>query len=301
MDRRRVLFGLASVALAACRRSGPTASREVTPLAPEGPWRELRFDAGADAPDGEKALLYAPQGSREWPLLVALHGRGESGRGLDVGAHGWRDDYAVERMHERLGAPPIAREHLEGFATDARLAQINASLTKTPFRGLRLATPYTPDLYDRSPEGAREFASFIADRLLPRCIAESGPLSREHTGIDGVSMGGRLALLVGFARPDLFSSIGALQPALDVLEAPEFALLAKAAMERARFTLRLVSSERDPFLPAVQALGESLTESGVKHDIVVVPGPHDYVWNRGPGSAEMLLFHERTLRGAMAP
>jgi hypothetical protein len=27
----------------------------------------------------------------------------------------------------------------------------------------------------------------------------------------------------------------------------------------------------------------------------VVPGPHDYVFNRGPGSVELLYFHDMVL------
>jgi hypothetical protein len=30
---------------------------------------------------------------------------------------------------------------------------------------------------------------------------------------------------------------------------------------------------------------------------VTVPGPHDYEFNRGPGAYEMLMFHDRVLRG----
>ena len=30
--------------------------------------------------------------------------------------------------------------------------------------------------------------------------------------------------------------------------------------------------------------------------MTTVPGPHDYVFNRGPGVLEMLLFHDRALR-----
>ena len=30
-------------------------------------------------------------------------------------------------------------------------------------------------------------------------------------------------------------------------------------------------------------------------------GPHDYVFNQGPGGVEMLLFHDRALRGEPSP
>jgi iron(III)-salmochelin esterase len=29
----------------------------------------------------------------------------------------------------------------------------------------------------------------------------------------------------------------------------------------------------------------------------VIPGGHDYTFNRGPGGIEMLLWHDRVLRG----
>jgi hypothetical protein len=34
-----------------------------------------------------------------------------------------------------------------------------------------------------------------------------------------------------------------------------------------------------------------------KQEHLVVPGPHDYPFNRGPGAIEMLLWHDRVLRG----
>src|SRR5688572_17747147 len=87
--RRTLLTGCASTFLLCCRR-------DVSP-GNAGLWRELAFEPSADAPDGQRALLLVSE--RDAPLLVALHGRGESGRGLDVGARGWRDDYALERAH----------------------------------------------------------------------------------------------------------------------------------------------------------------------------------------------------------
>jgi enterochelin esterase-like enzyme len=125
--------------------------------------------------------------------------------------------------------------------------------------------------------------------------------TREARGIDGVSMGGRLALLVGFMHADIFGAVGALQPAIKVEEAEMFALMAKRATYGKKLAIRLVSSEGDPFLAAVRALSKALEAVSVQHDLVVTPGPHDYVWNRGPGGAEMLLWHERVLRGLPGP
>jgi hypothetical protein len=40
-----------------------------------------------------------------------------------------------------------------------------------------------------------------------------------------------------------------------------------------------------------------MKSAGVPNVLVVVPGPHDYPFNRGPAVYEMLLHHDRVLRG----
>lgn len=77
--------------------------------------------------------------------------------------------------------------------------------------------------------------------------------------------------------------------------------LARAASAKRPVSLRLVSSEADPFLPAIRAVSDRLRADGVVHELLVTPGPHDYEWNRGPGGAEMILWHERVQRGLRPP
>jgi acetyl esterase/lipase len=302
VDRRRALLALTSLALAACRRSSTSSERGgPAPVVGEG-WKDITFDPDPDIPDGQRALLYAPPGSRGLPLLVALHGRGESGRGLEVGAHAWRDDYYIDRILQRLAAPPLTIADLQKTASKPRLDLLNRSLEANPFKGICLACPYTPDLPDKSAAGAAAYGRFITEKLLPRARAETGASAdRAATGIDGVSMGGRLSLLVGLTRTDVFGAVGALQPAMRANEAAMFSELARAGMAKASSLLRLVSSEADPFLPAVRAVSERLRADGVVHELLVVPGNHDYDWNRGPGGVEMTLWHERVLRGLKAP
>jgi enterochelin esterase-like enzyme len=137
---------------------------------------------------------------------------------------------------------------------------------------------------------------------LPRLRQELGVgAARGRTGIDGVSLGGRYALLVGLTHPELFGAVGALQPAVREPEAEELAALARTAQDRGLEHLRLVTSDEDYFKPAVEALAEALRRKGVRHELLVTPGPHDYVYNRGPGSFEMLLWHERVLRSLPPP
>lgn len=300
MRRRALLAALASCAACdGCERSGVPSGPAAGPPpgAFQGSWRELRFPASDLYPEEEMAaVLVATQA----PVLIALHGRGEAGRGLAAGARGWRDDYELDRAQARCKAPPLTAEDFHGFVEPERLKQLNASLAAQPYRGLNVACPYAPALSDRSVEGAAPFGRFVTELLLPRVRREISAIStREATGIDGVSMGGRLALWIGLSHPTVFGAVGALQPAISPGEAEAIAEMAKKAEPRPR--LRLVSSEGDPFLEAVRALSEALGDRDVSHELVVTPGPHDYVWNKGPGSYEMLLWHERVLRDAPAP
>lgn len=277
-------------------------TRDAAPPPVGGAWRELSFDPTPDTPEGERALLLVPDAAATTPILIALHGRGEASQGLDVGARAWPHEYALDRMHRRLLAPPLTSADLLDMWSPERLAKLNASLEATPYRGIAVASPHTPDLRDKSALGARGFGRFVVDKLLARARAELGSKAdRAATGIDGVSMGGRLALLVGLSYPEVFGAVGALQPAIRVDEAPMIVELAKAAMARAPLSLRLVSSEADPFLPAVRAASDRLREAGITHECLVVPGTHGYEFNRGPGGAELLLWHERVQRGLRGP
>jgi enterochelin esterase-like enzyme len=124
--------------------------------------------------------------------------------------------------------------------------------------------------------------------------------SREATGIDGVSLGGRLALDVGLAHPEAFGAVGALQPAFD--EAAMQALVDMAATRPATLPqqLRIVTSDGDTGRAAAQALSASLREKRVEHALHVATGAHGYAFNRGPGAIEMLLFHDAALAAERA-
>lgn len=301
--RRRVFVGLALAC--GCDQNPPGGVSRATPAAPSvtgaelGEWAEVAF---APSPAYDERELASVLVAEDAPLLVALHGRGEAGRGLEAGARGWRDDYHLDRARKRLVAPPLTKADFHGHVTDERLAALNASLAAQSYRGVAVACPYTPALGNPSPRAAQGFAKFVVESLLPKAAAVAGTkLERARTGIDGVSMGGRLALLLGFLHPEVFAAVGALQPAIATSEADELAELAAKAHARKPIAIRLVSSEKDPFLAAVQALGAALARRALPHQVVITPGPHDYVWNRGPGSYEMLLWHERVLRGLAAP
>ncbi len=236
-----------------------------------------------------------------FPVLVALHGRGEALKGPELGARGWVDDYWLPTTIERLHRPPITLEDLRGFADDARLARLNQSLQARPYQGLIVVCPYTPDSLpaDESIDKAAPLARFVVDTVLPRAYRETPAIgSAESTGIDGVSLGGRAALGIGLLRPKSFAVVASLQAAVRSDNAEDILRRAREAkIQKPDLYVRLLTSSDDYFLKANTLLAEAFTGAGIRTELVNIPGPHDYDFNRGPGGYEMLMFHDRVLRG----
>jgi enterochelin esterase-like enzyme len=160
--------------------------------------------------------------------------------------------------------------------------------------------PYTPDVLagERPLDRAVPYARFLVDTLLPRARRELPVVnSASATGIDGVSLGGRLALLSGLYQPSAFGAVATLQAAFDSSDAPKLAALAAEAKKtNPSLQFRLLTSDDDYFFNANRAISTAFKQARVEHDLLVVVGPHDYVFNRGPGAIEMLFFHDRALR-----
>ncbi len=261
----------------------------------------LEWDFGVTPAGPMRAVVLLPRqraAGQRFPLLVALHGRGEALRGVERGAWGWSRDYELGASDLALRRGHLGREAFFDLVDDARLARIRASLHRQAYRGLVVVTPYTPDvLTDAGASAQPAFDDFIVNTLVSRARRELPVLAtREATGIDGVSLGGLHSLWTGLGHPETFGAVGALQAAVrnrqDIV-ADRFV----AAPDRPTQRVRLLTSDGDPLRPDVQALSRTLTARGVVHELLVVRGPHDYVFNRGPGGIEMLLFHDRALRG----
>lgn len=230
------------------------------------------------------------------PILVALHGRGEALRGPDRGYLGWNVDYRLPDAFGALRRGRLTARDYQGLARAEHLRAVNAGLRAQPFAGVLVITPFTPDLISEPAGSPRiaQLASWIVGPLLAD-VRQRFPASartREGTGIDGVSLGAMLSLEIGLAHPEAFGAVGAIQPAIRGREAN---LAARAAAARPRPAIALLSSDGDPLLGPTRDLSARLTAAGVAHTLTVVPGPHDYVFNRGPGGIEMLLFHDRAL------
>lgn len=268
------------------------------------PARELSWSF-PDGPFGATEVVIAiparADAQARFPVLVALHGRGESVKGSRRGARGWLDDYQLARALARVSNPPLREADFEGFVGDERLRLLNAGVLERPYAGLIVVCPFLPDVLKGSSafKQGEPLARFIVDVLLPSVYAKTPALgTAASTGIDGVSLGGRAALLVGLSRPGAFGAVGALQAALDERELPRWSDMAKQALSRnPALVLRLLTSDEDHFLRVNEQLSSALAAKAVPHQLLRVVGTHSYRFNRGPGSLEMVLFHDRVLRG----
>jgi iron(III)-salmochelin esterase len=300
MDRRAFL--LATGALAACRRKQQ--QDQSPPPAPS--MSDAPIDNGLNLLDwempneygGEKrcVVMVPKNATGKLPLLIALHGMGET-TSPKTGAYGWLDSYQLDRTLLRLRTPPLDAAAFKNLVTPTRLVEINTDLAKRPFGGMVIACPYLP----RGIGGEvtyETYGSWLAEKLIPRLRAETPVIpTTAATGIDGVSLGGITALRVGIARADVFGVIGALQPAVNDVETAD-ALAATIEEKIAGRPLRIVTSTEDAYRVTLTALDEKLWARKVTHQFFVSEGPHDYVWNQGPGAIEMVMFHDRALRAS---
>jgi len=242
---------------------------------------------------------YLAKGERV-PLLVLLHGLGEAGE-PGAGVYAWVERYGLGTAYARLRRPPVTRDpHAADLLPDARLDGINASLAAQPFRGMAVACPFTPIVGRMpDPEGALDaYAAWIADVVIPRARKEAPVVpDAAHTALDGVSMGGYVGVEVFTRRPDAFCAWGGVQSAFGAARLPRYAdKIAAALASTGKTSVRIATTEGDPFREVSVALAGLLAKKGVPADLVVSPGQHDQRFLREVGTLEMLLWHDRRLR-----
>jgi hypothetical protein len=324
LTRRELFRSLATVAplLACSRRDSPAPALAVTrsvpptsaPVLPDmgpidagplrGETRLLTWTLPERGPNGEAAILIPAEGEAgeggeaRWPLVVALHGRGEALKGPHDGALGWARDYALGHAISRVSNPPLGEDDVEGFVDRERLDWYNHQLVERPFGGLVVVCPYVPDINLRNHADLADYARYVADVIVPRARRELPVFATaEATGIDGVSLGGAIALRTGFARTDTFGAVGALQPAVADDQTQEWVELARAARAKRReLAVRLTTSHDDVYHDVIARLSDAFRAAAVPHDFADIVGPHDYPFNRGPGAIELLLWHDRVLQ-----
>jgi enterochelin esterase-like enzyme len=299
--RRHVLAAAAALALhraipvRAEEALGPSIRDLVVRDVTSAPWR--------GTPRRYVLLLPAHLGPNERvPLLVLLHGLAET-VDAKLGAYAWLERYGVGTAYDRLRRAPLEKTNRRGDWTDARLAEVNASLATEPFRGMALVCPFTPNVYKSANATAEldALAAWLCDEVVPACQADAPVVADPaHTGLDGCSLGGYVGLEVFLRRPEAFGAWGGVQSAISEAGAPGYAdRLAKALARVGPRKLHVESSTQDPYRGANELLAKALGQRKVTCELRVSPGPHDQPWLRETGTAEMLLFHDRAL-GARA-
>jgi pimeloyl-ACP methyl ester carboxylesterase len=277
-------------------------------LLPVGAAEELvqsaRFTVVGQDGKNQTAIGIWPKAHKKgerWPIVIAFSGMTESREGPVRGYLAWPEKYGLLEAFSALLTPPLAPAAFGGLVRGPHLQAINAELKARPFQGVFVVGVYTPDLL--APEGREErtaaYADWVAGVLVPR-VRDVFPVTSgvaREVGVDGVSLGGAVALEVGLRHPEVFSTIGALQPAVRGREA-ELAQRASDVAANHAIAIRLASSDGDPLLPVVRTLSAQLRKRQTPHGLVVTPGGHDYAYNRGPGVIELLRFHDHALRSS---
>lgn len=297
MERRDFLLAAAAT-LVAPRALGAT---------PESTDLEIRdLKLAGDPRVARRTLLLIPKhvpAGTKLPLLILLHGLGETGNEL-LGIHAWGERYGLVKAYERLRRPPVERLFPKlPYLTDAHREQLNASLAKKPFAGMVMACPVTPNPYRGAPAEVTldRYTAWLADTLLPAVRAEAPVLQdARSTGLDGCSLGGYVGVEVFLRRPELFGTFGTIQGAFGVPLAISYAeRIAQAIRRVGPRALRIASSTEDPYRKANEALSRRLDELSVPNVLSVLPGPHNQPWLREIGTLELLRFHDRQLARAV--
>jgi hypothetical protein len=264
-------------------------------------WTGPSFGRGPAA----RAVVLVPKirvAGERFPLLIALHGLGETHLGPQRGAWGWVRDYELPRADRALRNGTLTAQDFESLVEPSRLQQLNASLRAQRYGGLVVILPFTIDVRANLDGPAhRRFDRWIAHELVVRARRTLPVIAnREATGIDGVSLGGLHALWTGLSHPEVFGVVAALQPAVRGRQSLLIQRYAHGSGRPAQ-RIRIVTSTLDALRDDVIALDRAMTQANIAHEFKLLVGPHDYVFNRGPGAIEMLLFHDRALRGQEAP
>ncbi|MFI5301440.1 MAG: alpha/beta hydrolase, partial [Polyangiales bacterium] len=203
------------------------------------------------------------------PLLVALHGRGET---VDArtGAFSWVERYGLIDALVALRRPGLVPSTFASSARADRLEVLDRQLTRAPLAGVVVACPSIPS--GLAGAAYKDYATFLAEQLLPKLRAEAPVLgTARSTGIDGVSLGGITSLRIAMMRPDLFGAVAAMQPAI-LDDPPEGHIRDPIVAHLGGRPLRLLTTDDDVYRSSVVATSEWLRTRNVAHELLVTPG-----------------------------
>ncbi len=238
---------------------------------------------------------YRKHPTKHYPLVIAFGGAGECVRPPRQGALAWLHYYKADEAAAALSRKVLHEGDFRRLATKKEIRDFNRRLTEQTYGGVILACPFSPPLVTPVEPEDPEYEAFIMEELLPE-LKRRYRVSPKAVGVDGVSMGGARAMYYGLKYPEAFHSIGASQGAFR----PFMPLFKDLAQKNRRVLkhrpIQLVTSDKDPMAPSVQSLRGLLETEGIPVQFLKLSGPHDYIFNQGPGALSLLLFHDHALR-----
>ncbi len=238
---------------------------------------------------------YDDNPNERYPLVIAFGGAGECARPPRQGALAWIEFYKTDEAVRALNDNHLEGSHFKGLATERELLEFNRSLQEHPYGGVILACPFSPPLTLGGRFEDENYEAFIV-RELVTALKKHYRVRTNGIGIDGVSMGGARSMYYGFKYPEVFRSIGSIQAAVGPFQ-QIYENLAERNVELLKSrSIQLISSSKDPMQPSVHKMHNMLRSKQIPHRYSILTGPHDYVFNQGPGALALLIFHDRVLR-----
>jgi len=237
---------------------------------------------------------YHQDTQREYPLVIAFSGAGECAKAPRSGAMAWMHYYKLDEAVSALAGTRLGSKDFRGLVKPEELESYNSMLRQQPFQGVIVACPYSPLLSMGRTLEDPDYEAYVMEELLPALMARYR-VARGKIGVDGVSMGGARSMYYGFKYPEVFATIGSVQGAFGpYFDTYEGYLKSNAPAIRGR-RIQLITSDGDSMQTSVQRMHRLLLGYGIPHSYLQMTGPHDYIFNQGPGSIGLLVFHDRIL------
>lgn len=299
-------------------------SGELPVVLPQDHGQRMAYSSGGEAPQGpiiERILGYKtggeyvvlpsrsfPQGmavvtlpsdyesrpDKKYPLIIVFGGAGECAKPPRSGALAWMHYYKTDEAVYALRNNHLVGQDFRGLARTTELDEFNQRLKKQPYDGVILACPYSPLLSITPRLETPEYESYIIEELIP-ALKNRYRVATGCIGVDGVSMGGARSMYYGFKYPEIFASIGSVQGAFGPYMETYGQLVTKNGDILKKRPIQLVTSDKDPMAPSVEKMHKLLESHGIIHSYLILTGPHDYVFNQGPGCLSLLIFHNQAL------
>lgn len=251
---------------------------------------------GAKAPARRARLLVPSDPAARRRILILLHGRGET-VSERLGLRAWPELYGLVETDARLRAgkaTPTLEPDEVAYTPPQRLQELEAELSRTPYRGMGFVCPVTPNPAAQPSRGRflRRYGEWLTGELL-EAVRGAVP-EAEFFALDGCSMGGPIALETFIEHPDVFTQVGMIQGALGAFRAKGYADRLKQALDRVGSRpIHLVTSTSDAFIEGNTALHKELESRKVRSTLEVPRGPHNQPFLRQIGTWLVLRWHDR--------